>query len=299
MISADRAADERILAVDREFSLAETCGPVVWGRGRWPNVDWIGGALVWVGREDGEVVHRIARQPAPGTLVITGERDTARDRDWAERVLGIDRRPPVLEDPVVAAIAVRFAGLRPYSSGSLFTGIVSCIAGQSISVAAAAITEARLFALFHPGIELGGRIFWPAPLPEHLASADAARIRESGVTWRRAEAIVAAANAWQEGMLPTGDFALRDPAAARAALRRLPLVGEWTAESALLWGIGLGDAFPPNDAALLRAAKAAYRDDALDHRRLIELAERWRPARGWAARWLWTALFGVAQVQDG
>ena len=27
------------------YSLAETCAPVAWGRGRWPNVDWFDGGL--------------------------------------------------------------------------------------------------------------------------------------------------------------------------------------------------------------------------------------------------------------
>ena len=44
----------------------------------------------------------------------------------------------------------------------------------------------------------------------------------------------------------------------RTALRALPLVGPWTAESALLWGLGMPDIYPSGDVALLRAAKRAY-----------------------------------------
>src|SRR5262249_55593416 len=52
----------RHLNIDPTFSLAETCGPVAWARGRWPNVDWLDGALVWVGWENDRAVHRIVRQ---------------------------------------------------------------------------------------------------------------------------------------------------------------------------------------------------------------------------------------------
>ena len=129
---------------------------------------------------------------------------------------------------------------------------------------------------------------------EALAEAGVALVRSSGVTWRRAEALVAAARAETEGRLPTREAALAEPGVARVALRALPLVGPWTAESALLWGIGLADAYPIGDVALLRAARRAYADATLDLHRLARLGETWRPARGWAARLLWTDLLGVA-----
>jgi DNA-3-methyladenine glycosylase II len=285
---------ERTVAVDPGFSLATTCGPVAWGKGRWPNVDWIDGGLISVGREAGAVVTRRVRQKEPGLLAIDGTADPDEDASWLRSVLAVDRSPPEVTDPVVAAIAARFPGLRPFNSGSLFEGIVSCIAGQSITVAAAAVTEARICALFHPGVELHGRRFWPMPLPEQIANSEPALIRTTGVTWKRAEAIVSAAIAWENGELPETASAMSEPDGARAALRRLPLVGEWTAESALLWGIGLADAFPPNDAALLRATRLAFANPEMTHRDLIQLAGRWRPGRAWASRWLWTALLGPA-----
>lgn len=38
-------------------------------------------------------------------------------------------------------------------------------------------------------------------------------------------------------------------------LRKLPLVGPWTAASALLWGLGEPDAYPRGDVALLRPGR--------------------------------------------
>lgn len=282
------------LEVGAPFSLAATCAPVAWSRGRWPNEDWIDGELLWVGREAGRIVTRLVREAEPGLLLISGDRDPAHDRGWARRVLAIDRHAPDIADPVVAGIAARHPGMRPFNAGSLFDGLIGCIVGQSITVAAAATVEARLCALFHEGIEFRGRRFWVKPPPEQLADADPARIRETGVTWKRAEAIVAAARAALNGELPSDDAALANSDEARRSLRALPLIGPWTAESALLWGLGHGDAFPPNDVALLRAARQAYGEAEMAHRDLNRMAEGWRPGRGWASRWLWTALLGVA-----
>ncbi len=286
----------RLLPIDPAISLAATCGPVAWARGRWPSVDWINGALIWVGWEGERVVDRTVRQPydRPNTLEITGSASPALDAAWARAALGIDRVPPSCFDEIVVAARDRFPGLRPWANGTLFEGLVGSIVGQSISVTAAAVTENRLAALFDDGIELAGRRFRPAPRAELLAAAEPALVRQSGVTWRRAEALVLAAQAFLAGRLPADDDARAEPDAARAALRTLRLVGPWTAESALLWGLGEGDAYPPGDAALLRAARLAYARPGLDHPGLNALAATWSPNRGWAARWLWAELLGPA-----
>lgn len=216
------------------------------------------------------------------------------DREWGRRVLGLDRPLPAFADPVLAQLAAAFPGLRPLGDGSLFDGLVTGIVGQSISVAAAAVTQARLAARFADPVALDGRAFYPLPTATQLADAPTASVRESGVSWKRAEAIVAAARAQLAGELPTDDEARANPDEAMRCLRALPLVGRWTAESALLWGIGAPDAHPTGDVALLRAARHAYADPDLTMKELDALAERWRPFRALAARLLWTALFGPA-----
>lgn len=295
-MGASQAVSSRTIPIDPTFSLAVTCGPVAWGRGRWPNTDWRDGALIWVGWEDTATVYRIANQSPddPSNLTITGTALPAEDRRWANEVLGLGAGLPDRIDSVVDTIREGFPGLRPWASGSLYEGLIGAIVGQSISVAAAAVTEARLAALFHDGIDLAGRRFWPLPRRDLLANAEPAYVRPSGVTWRRAEALVKGAQAFLSGQLPSDDEARADQDLARSALRSLPLVGPWTAESVLLWGLGLGDAYPPRDVALLRAVRLAYGQPELDHAGLNTLAETWSPHRAWAARWLWTALLGAA-----
>lgn len=282
------------LAAAGPFSLAETCAPVAWLGGRGPNVDWHDGALHWCGWDGSEPRLRIARQKAPLSIEVASDTTEESDRRWAVDVLGIEQRPPRLSDPVVSDLGKRFAGLRLFSAGSLFDGIVAAIVGQSISVASAAVTERRLAALFHPGVDGDHRRFFPMPRPFELAQADVASVRTTGVTWRRAEALVLAAQKWEAGELSTSVDARLDPSVAKERLRALRLVGEWTAASALLWGLGTADDYPPGDVALLRAARRAYAVPELDHHGLDALAEGWRPGRAWAARWLWTDLLGTA-----
>ncbi|HET8524937.1 MAG TPA: hypothetical protein VFL82_17020 [Thermomicrobiales bacterium] len=287
---------KRSVEVSGPFSLAATCGPVAWGRDRWPNVGWQDGSFIWAGWEGDEVVWRSVAQPAGdrSALLVQGSASPDDDAAWLARCLGTEAPAPDFADSVLRRLQVSFAGLRPYAAGSLFEGLISSIAGQSISVAAAAVAQARLAALFHPGIEVAGRRFLPFPRVEQLAESEPAFIRQSGVTWRRAEAIVAAARAELAGRLPTAVDANHDPDAARSALRALPLVGPWTAESALLWGLGAADAHPTGDVALLRAVRLAYDRPEITLKELDTLADAWRPARAWAARLLWTNLLGPA-----
>jgi DNA-3-methyladenine glycosylase II len=273
------------------FSLAQTCGPVAWAKGRWPAVDWINGCFVWVGWEE-EVVVRTVCQTSLDLQIKSGNPDC--DRDWSNRVLGLAAEPPQFSDERMATLQAKYSGLRPYSNGSIFEGLITSIVGQSISVAGAAVTERKLNALFHPGIDVGDRKYWPLPLARQLANAAPELIRQSGVTWRRAEAIIAVSRAELNGELPSFAEVTADPAAARSKLRSLPLVGPWTAESTLLWGIGQADAHPTGDVALLRAAKTVFDMPDLTLKTLDHLAESWRPWRGWAARYLWTALLGTA-----
>lgn len=290
----------RIITVDDAFSLAQTCGPAAWVAHRSPRQAWIGNAFVHVSWEwmEGSPVWRIVRQLAVGTLAIDGSADPANDPAFLADVLGVGVTFPAFADPVIAALAERFPGLRPLSDGSLFEGAVTSIVGQSISVAAAAVTQAKLAALFTEPLPVAGRDFRPLPTARQLATAEPTLIRRSGVTMKRAEAIRHLALVALRGRLPTAAEARADPDRAIAALIALPGIGRWTAESTLLWGIGAADAHPTGDIALLRAARLAYDRPDMTLRDLDALSEEWRPARSLAARLLWTSLFGPAPGQE-
>ena len=195
-MNADRPTD-RFLTLRQPFSLALTCGPVAWVAHRSPRHSWRDGALTSIGWEGERIVWRVVRQLTPTDLVITSsiELDGVVDADWGRRVLGSEITSPSFEDPVVNSLARRFAGLRPYCDGSLFDGLVTAIVGQSISVAAAAVTQTRLAALFAQATWIDDREYWPLPRPDQLADASPVLIRRSGVTMRRAEALVHAARA--------------------------------------------------------------------------------------------------------
>jgi 3-methyladenine DNA glycosylase/8-oxoguanine DNA glycosylase len=285
-----------LLTVSPPFDLARTAAPAWWAHGRWPNVDWRSGAFIWVGWEAGQVAWRSVRQVDARTLEISGSRSSGLDARWAAAVLGTNAAMPEFDDPVLAALAPQHAGMRSWSAGSLFEGVVSSIVGQSISVAAAATTERRLCERFNASVVVDGREFWPPPLPEQLASSSAALVRQSGVTTKRAEALVAVGTLFASEPIWAGFDT--DASAAVERLRAISGIGPWTVQSALLWGVAAPDAHPTRDVALLRAARLHY-PEILDLKGLDRVSERWRPFRGWAARLLWLELLGFDGAPAG
>ncbi|CAN5485813.1 hypothetical protein BH23CHL4_BH23CHL4_04360 [soil metagenome] len=289
----------RVYDIQGTFDLRLAAAPVAWGRGRWPNVDWVEGALTWAGWENDAVAVRRVRQGSNSAqLFIEGDSSPDLDRAWLDAILGCSRPMPAFSDHVLAGLSLRMPGLRAFANGSLFDGVISSIVGQSISVAAAATTERRLAALVHEGVMVAGRLYFPSPRGCDLAELTAADVRTTGVTWRRAEAIVAIARIHESDEFPEDPTNPVDLGQTRSALRALPLVGPWTAESAMLWGLGLPDIFPSGDVALLRAARRAYERPQMTMKEMDQLAEGWRPWRSWAARLLWTDLLGPAPAPE-
>lgn len=290
----DSTHNLRTRYVDERFSLAITCGPAAWVAHRSPRQSWATGCLTWVGREADQTVWRKVRQVSSGELHVEGSAADYLDQLWLENVLGVATQVPTFHDPVIEELAQRFAGLRPMSDGGLFEGLITAIVGQSVSVAAAAVTQKKLCALFDGGIVIDERLYSPLPTAEQLAAATPETIKRSGVTGKRAEAIVTAARCFLDGELPADDWARANPDETVRMLLELPGVGRWTAESTLLWGLGSMNAHPTNDVALLRAARRAFGRPDMTLRDLDVLAENWQPARALAARLLWTDLLGPA-----
>lgn len=275
--------------VDDAFSVRVSAGPIAWAANRSPRSAIHGEDVVIVDLEADTTVVRRLRQERD-LIAMRANGDSHHHRAWLDRTFRAHSRDGEWADPVIRALAARFPGLRSFTDGSLFNGLVTSIVGQSISIASAMAVQRRLALAFHDGVDVDGHLMAPLPTAAALAEAPLALIRESGVTWKRAEGLQAIAREHLAGNLPTGDE--DDIQLITRELVRLPIVGPWTAASALLWGVGAADAWPKGDVALLRAARLAYDRDGMTMRELDALAESWRPHRAIAARLLWTGLLG-------
>ncbi|MBA3470657.1 MAG: DNA-3-methyladenine glycosylase 2 family protein [Herpetosiphonaceae bacterium] len=190
-------------------------------------------------------------------------------------------------DRYLAAAVAALPGLRVLGTWDPFELAVRTILGQQISVAAATTLAGRLAAAF--GKPFAGAdpawadagLRWIFPRPEVLAAADLSGL---GITRSRASWIGSLAAA------AAADPSVLQPATSLQAtverLCRLPGIGAWTAEYIAMRAFHEPDAFPASDLGLLRALEKIERP--MDAKRILALAEAWRPWRAYAAIYLWT-----------
>jgi len=208
--------------------------------------------------------------------------------------LGADARAIAAQlsrDRTLARLVRRRPGLRVPGAWDGFELAVRAMLGQQITVAAARQLAGRLVAahgerLVAPDGDAAaaglGRVF---PSAERLARAD---LRGLGMPGARAAALssLAEASAASPALFDGERDGSLDETITR--LRRLPGVGEWTAQYIALRALHDPDAFPAGDLGLQRALSRSLgqRPTAAA---LLARAETWRPWRAYAAQHLWAS----------
>lgn len=262
----------------------------------------------------GREYHRSVRvNGKPVTLMLTEVvRGGARAGDHARRVLVASSRPrmaaDVLEaavrrmldldvdlghfhrlvrrDPILAPIVRRRSGIRLPQLLDPFEGLTRAVLGQQVSVAGASTITDRLVRLVSrpvPGAKRSG--FLAFPTPGDVAEAGAGRLREIGLTRARAATLHGAAQRIAEGALDLERLRALPADEAQAALEQLPGIGPWTASYVRMRALGDRDAFPSADLGVIKRMQAA----GVARQRILEVAERWRPWRGYVTLHLWAS----------
>ncbi|MDO5053309.1 MAG: AlkA N-terminal domain-containing protein [Pseudoclavibacter sp.] len=206
------------------------------------------------------------------------------------RMLDLDADPgPVTgllaADPLLGPLAAARPGVRiPGAADPAETALMTVL-GQQVSVAAARTVQGRAVAAYGGRAEGLDGSWRSAPQAAAILADGVAGVRERlRIDGNRATALVALAGALAAGLrLDAG----ADRRRARARLLELPRIGPWTAELIALRCLGDPDAFPAGD-LVLRRTLGRLAGSVPSRRRAQELAEAWRPWRGYAAVHLWT-----------
>ncbi|HLH51548.1 MAG TPA: DNA-3-methyladenine glycosylase 2 family protein [Roseiarcus sp.] len=194
----------------------------------------------------------------------------ARDPDVVGKLLEAGGRPP----------------LRRREPG--FAGLVWIIVSQQVSTASANAIFKRIEANLAPLNAAG------------LLAADDAALRACGLSLPKMRALRALATAIEERRLDIAGLAALAADEAHRALVAVKGIGPWTADIFLLFCLGHPDAFPAGDLALQEAARLALGlKERPDAKALNQIAERWRPLRGVAARLLWAYYRAVRRGREG
>lgn len=194
-------------------------------------------------------------------------------------------------EPVMARLVQAFHGLRMVRAPDLYETLLIAIVGQQVSVASAQALRKRLMEGLGSVVEADG-VRWRAfPTAEQITEVSLERLRELGMSRQKAGYLKELARRTAGGDLRAESFRPLSDGEALARLTDCPGIGRWTAEVALMRGLGRMDAFPAGDVGLQNAVqRLLLLERRPTERELRALAERWAGWRSYAALYLWTSL---------
>jgi DNA-3-methyladenine glycosylase II len=184
-------------------------------------------------------------------------------------------------DPVLAPLAERFRGLRPPRFASVFECLVNAVALQQLSLAVGLTLLNRLSRTYGAWSSVAGNRVYAFPEPAELAAAQPSSIRTLGFSLRKATTIVALADAANEGLLDLESLATLDDEHVVETLTQIAGIGRWSAEYALLRGLGRLHVFPGDDVgARKNLAHSLGLAEPLDYDGVQRAVGGWRPYAG-------------------
>jgi len=187
------------------------------------------------------------------------------------------RLKPVVDKAGLPSLRRRPAG---------FPGLCAIVVSQQLSTSSARAIWGRLQGAFDPFHHDG------------IRRARAPQLARLGLSRPKIKTLKAIGAAVSKGAIDLDALGRMEADDAHKALVALHGIGPWTADIYLLFCLGHADAWPAGDLALQEAARIAFGLKARpDPKKMIALAEAWRPWRGVAAHLLW-AYYAAVKRRD-
>lgn len=197
------------------------------------------------------------------------------------------------KDAIMRTIAKKLRGLRPIRPPTIFESIVIAITEQQISLHAAAAIRSRLIQKYGSTVTRDRWIFYGFPTPESLARAKPAGLRKVGLSASKARCI----NEFSK-KIASDEFNLErltqmDDDRVVEELTKFRGIGKWTAEYALVRGMGRVNSLPADDLGIRKAVSRAYFNgkEVSAEKVRTTLTEKFAPYSGIAAFYLMYYLF--------
>jgi 3-methyladenine DNA glycosylase/8-oxoguanine DNA glycosylase len=230
----------------------------------------------------------LVRQEEPGGPVELAVRADPSDVDSAvahvRRILSLDVdgtgfTTVGVRDPVVGELQRRYPGLRPVAFHSPYEAACFAIIAHRIRMTQAATIKDQLARRFGVPVDVDGVELPTFPTPQALRALP----RVPMVSELKSDRLHAIAEAAAAGQLDATELRAVPIEEALDRLRRLPGIGQFSAELVLLRGAAHPDGFPLAERRLHEEMARAYGLVSPTVAELAELAEGWRPYRTWVS----------------
>jgi AraC family transcriptional regulator, regulatory protein of adaptative response / DNA-3-methyladenine glycosylase II len=212
-----------------------------------------------------------------------------------KNLFDLDAHPQLIDarlgdDKRLREMVKRHSGLRLPGAFDGFEMAMRAVLGQQISVAAARTIAGRITEAFGEPVETPNpRLSRASVSAASLSQAGVADLTRLGLTGKRAECLITLASAVAEGEVRLEPGV--DVEATIERLKQLPGIGDWTAQYIAMRALRWPDAFPYSDLGLRKALGET------SSKRILEIAENWRPWRAYALMHVWNGLGHAQKIE--
>ncbi len=193
-------------------------------------------------------------------------------------------------DPILGAVIARGREILPSPHEDLYLALLRAIVSQQISTKAAAAIWKRFQGLFPPE---------GYPEPREVLALSEEELRAAGLSRQKAGYLKAIADYNERGLLDYAHLTSLPAEAFTQHLTAIRGVGRWTAQMLQMFALDQPDVFSEGDLGVQNAMRRLYdlteTGRALQKRMLV-IAEPWRPYRSLACKYLWQSLDAGTQI---
>jgi DNA-3-methyladenine glycosylase II len=184
-------------------------------------------------------------------------------------------------DPQLRILAERFRGVKPPRFPSVFEALVNAFACQQLSLEVGLELLNRLARVCKVRRGSAPDVQYAFPSPRDVARGRSAKYQAIGFSRQKVRALLALARAIERRDVDLETLSSKDDSTVCAELLALRGVGRWSAEYAMLRGLGRLHVFPGDDVgAQKRLARWLGRSAPLDYDGVRKAVAPWRPYAG-------------------
>jgi DNA-3-methyladenine glycosylase II len=200
---------------------------------------------------------------------------------------GLDVRPfyrAFRDDPLLSDALRHSRGLRIAGTPSLWEAIVTAVLCQQVNLAFAYDIRRELSIAFGRRARFDAETWFDFPKPSRIARETEKSLRRFRLSRAKAATLSRLAEVFASGEVSEQAIAALPDEEAIERLTSLKGIGRWTAEIALLRGLGRADVFPGGDLGVVKyvAMQLLGHRARVTEARMRRFADRWRPYRGLA-----------------
>ena len=193
-------------------------------------------------------------------------------------------------DPLLGALIAAGQPVLPRAHEDLYLALLRAIVSQQISTKAAAAIWKRFQSLFPPE---------GYPEPREVLALGEDELRAVGLSRQKAGYLKAIAEYNERGLLDYDHLTSLSEEAFTQHLTAIRGVGRWTAQMLQMFALDQPDVFSEGDLGVQNAMRRLYGLEETGRalqKRMLVIAEAWRPYRTLACKYLWQSLDNGTQI---